>query len=167
MTMENYFNDVRKHVGNTRASNNVNEGLTLEQYRKYKEFTVYDEICVPDNHTRIWISFDIDNDPDKSKRKQLYDWFNKQTDIESWGNSVATFLVEKCFTDRNNTDAIEYLKNELKSAGVLIDHITEWSQTEDISIYVIYRSTREGKKYSGHFVLIQNAKIKQAGVFKC
>ena len=132
--------------------------------------TVYKETELPavkSGKTRIWISFDIENDPQKIVRKKLYDWFNTQIQIESWGNSVATFLVNAYMLD---TKVRDYIINGLRQAKVF--NSVDWSKTPDVSLYVFYRTKilKEDKttlSASGHFVLIQNAKIMQPSGFKC
>lgn len=141
---------------------NINEGLSIDVYLQKFQDTVYTEEMVSINNTRVWISFDIDNDPENKTRKKLYAWFNQQKQIESWGNSVATFLISKVFTNKNELKI--HLIKELQNAEVLQN--IHWEKTKNVSLYIIYRSKNE-KTYSGHFVLIQNAKVKQAGQFKC
>lgn len=155
---------------NFENEDSVNEGLSYAEYTRENVPTVYKESEVHNGHTRIWISFDIDDNQikndDKTTRKNLYNWFNIQKQIESWGDSVATFLVNKCFSDQSNQDALEYLCKELIKADVLDKQ--DWAKTPKISLYIIYRSTNNsGQKYSGQFVLIQNAKIRQARKFRC
>ena len=61
----------------------------------------------------------------------------------------------------------DYLVKELKTANVFNNNI-EWAKTPDISLYVTYRSrSLSHNTYSGYFVLIQNAKIKQPRGFRC
>lgn len=145
----------------------INEGISAAKYfSAYKGDSVYDHTKVQAGTTRIWISFDIDNDPEKKLRKKLYDWFNQQEQIESWGGSVATFITTPC--QKSNDDVLEYLKKELRKSKVFIDDDAKWAETPNISLYVFYRTKDMNKdNYSGHFVLIQNATIKQAGGFKC
>lgn len=146
----------------------INEGLSFVEYTRGEKVTVYKESEVPAGCTRIWISFDIDdkNCLKKERRNNLYNWLNKQLQIESWGNSVATFLIKKCCSDQSNQDAHEYLCKELIKADVLDKQ--DWVKTPKISLYIVYRSKNSlGQKYSGQFVLIQNAKIRQARMFQC
>lgn len=42
------------------------------------------------NSTRVWFSYDIDNDTDRSKHERL-EKVLQSFNAESWGNSVATF----------------------------------------------------------------------------
>lgn len=171
-------NEGEKSMGNRNFDFNqdpagvLNEGMTYSEYMKEGKASVYEESVVPAGHTRFWISFDIDNQNDKdadgnTRRDKLYDWLNHRKQIESWGNSVATFLTEECFRDSSNSDAIDYLVKEFKTANVFNNNI-EWAKTPDISLYVTYRSRNlSHNTYSGHFVLIQNAKIKQPRGFRC
>ena len=130
--------------------------------------TMYDEQTRPKNATRIWISYDISEDADPKCRKSLYDWLNTKN-AESFGNSVATFLLRReCFN--NNTKVAKWLIKELKDANVLSDEDkeanekTEYLKTRGLSLYIIWRSRNIGdgtaaKRYSDHFVLIQNTNI--------
>ncbi len=149
-------------------NNSVNEGLKVAEYiaARGQQPTVYQEVELQPNVnglTRIWLSFDIDNDPQKVKRTALYDWLNKQNQIESWGNSVATFLVGGYAT--TDHDVVKFLVDELINAKVLDKN--KWDQTPDISLYVFYESRRITVKNMGRFILIQNATIKQPNGFKC
>ena len=130
--------------------------------------TMYDEQTRPKNATRIWISYDISEDADPKCRKSLYDWLNNKN-AESFGNSVATFLLRGvCFN--NNTKVAKWLIKELKDANVLSDEDkeanekTEYLKTRGLSLYIIWRSRNisdgtAAKRYSDHFVLIQNTNI--------
>ena len=130
--------------------------------------TMYNERTRPKNATRIWISYDISEDADHNCRTNLYNWLNNQN-AESFGNSIATFLlIGKCFN--NNTKVAKWLIQELKAANVLSDEDeganenTEYLRTRGLSLYIIWRSQNSGdgsaaKRYSDHFVLIQNTKI--------
>lgn len=152
--------------------NNIFEGVSLTKYfsDRGNQPSVYNETELSEiksGETRIWISFDIDNDPNKVVRKALYDWFNEQQQIESWGNSVATFLVYAFMWD---DDVKKYIVEGLKQAKVL--NSINWQNTPNVSLYVFYRSKifkddKNISQHSGHFVLIQTAKIKQANGFIC
>ena len=154
------------------AQNAIFEGVSATKYfsDRGNQPTVYKETELPavkSGKTRIWISFDIENDPQKNVRKKLYDWFNAQIQIESWGNSVATFLVNACMVDE---DVQNYIVNGLKQARVF--NLDDWKKTPNVSLYISYRTKilKEDKttwSASGHFVLIQNAKIMQPSGFKC
>ncbi len=146
----------------------VFEGVSATKYfsDRGNQPTVYKESGLPINPagiTRIWISFDIEEDPEKTRRKALYEWFNSQIQIESWGNSVATFLAEGYVVyDKQLSDK---LISELTKAKVL--NANKWAETPGISLYITYESRIINTQRSGHFVLIQNAKIMQANGFKC
>lgn len=130
--------------------------------------TMYNEQTRPKNATRIWISYDISEDADPKCRESLYDWLNNNN-AESFGNSVATFLLRGvCFS--NNTKVAKWLIKELKDANVLSDEDkeanenTEYLKTQGLSLYIIWRSRNisdgtAAKRYSDHFVLIQNTNI--------
>jgi len=146
----------------------VNEGIYVEKYfdERGNKPSVYNESELqldPYGITRVWISFDIEEDPNKERRKALYDWFNTQTQIESWGNSVATFLATG-YVDLNR-DLAECLVSELQNAKVL--NSAKWEETPGISLYITYESRKVVSRNAGHFVLIQNAKIMQPSGFKC
>ena len=146
---------------------NIFEGVSATKYfsDRGNQPSVFNETELPVTKigkTRIWISFDIDNDPNKVVRKALYNWFNEQQQIESWGNSVATFLVDDYMLD---SKVKNYIVAGLQGANVLAKN--DWKKTPNISLYVFYRTKKEGRANSGHFVLIQTAKIKQANGFVC
>ena len=130
--------------------------------------TMYNEQARPKNATRIWISYDISEDADHNCRTNLYKWLNNKN-AESFGNSVATFLLRGVFF-YSNTKVAKWLIKELKEANVLSDEDeganenTEYLRTRGLSLYIIWRSQNSGdgsaaKRYSDHFVLIQNSKI--------
>ena len=146
----------------------INEGISYTEYTKENKPTVYDEIMLQLDSTRIWMSFDIDNDPKQVKRSKLYNWLNKQEQIESWGNSVATFILKGCYSAPYHVGLISCLQHELRKAGVFIDDDIQWKETKDISIYINYRSRdKQGIGHACHFVLIQKALIRQSRGFHC
>ena len=150
------------------ANNKINEGVTVAEYiaARGEQPTVYKETELQPNLkgvTRIWISFDIDDDPQKVKRNALYDWFNTQAQIESWGNSVATFLTNGYAT--KDLDVANYLIKELIDAKVL--DADNWEHTPEISLYVFYETRRITTHRMGRFILIQTATVKQPNGFKC
>lgn len=137
--------------------------------------SVYEESARPENATRIWVSFDI-NSADKYKplRNNLDKWFKRQH-AESFGASVATFLVQDaCWGE--DEEVANWLMDELRGAQVLspkdcVSKETPYLLTNGISLYVFYRSKGVDEKgetvqYSGHFVLIQNEDISHLGGYE-
>lgn len=126
----------------------------------------------PKNATRIWLSYDInDDEAPKSCRDNLLEWL-AGWNAESFGASVATFLVKDEYLHPDEKVAAWLIQN-LKDNNVLLkdDNITmakPYLSTPGISLYVFYRSRNndEGeaiRRQSGHFVLIQNAPMKHIG----
>lgn len=150
--------------------NPANEELRNHLDARKGKRKVYAEEGRPRNATRVWLSYDITDDA-APRRKALEDWLvTKQA--ESFGNSVATYVIEgKCYSQ--NAKVAEMLMRELRNANVLDadDLITSgkpYLKSQGLSIYVIYRSRNNGdgaleKLYSGQFVLIQTAPISHLG----
>lgn len=151
------------------------ESETLKRHREgiHKNSSVYFEITRPKNTTRIWVSYDIkDEEAPEKCREKLEAWLKDHL-AESFGNSIATFLLKgQCFS--TNSQTAKWLINQLKEAEVLGEEDSDSSEksqflhTPGLSLYVIYRSRNEGdgdleKLYSGHFVLIQNTPIANEG----
>jgi len=140
--------------------------------KKHRRTSVYNESERPLNSTRVWISYDIEDDKaPKDCRNNLESWLGTQQ-AESFGKSVATFLIkDKCI--RLNSKLADWLLNELKGACVLNkdDGYTNdkpYLTTPGISLYVIYRSrtfgpTKATNQFSNHFVLIHNAPLGKVG----
>ena len=146
----------------------------LAEYLKKREEqglrAVYNEDERPDDVVRIWISYDIDNDEDKSRHQLLYDWLN-ELHAESWGDSAATFTW-KIDCEPTNELVARWIVEDLIKNGSLKGKTfkdNEWQKTKDISLYVFYRYkcvvNKEEKRNSNHFVLIQNAEIRHSEGF--
>lgn len=133
--------------------------------------TMYNEMERPKHATRFWISYDISAEADGECRKNLYTWLSG-LNAESFGNSIASFLI-KGMCINNNTKAAKWLIKQLIDANVLIedmdaDENVDYLKTKGLSLYIIWRSRNIGdgsnaKRYSDHFVLIQNTKIWHKG----
>lgn len=140
---------------------------SIEPYIEKNGSSVYAEEKRPKNEVRIWLSYDAEDGADETYRK-LYNLFD-ELGAESWGNSVATFLVEIPNAPTNSTIA-EILVNMLQEKDILDGNDFEdesWKGTQGLSIYVIYRfyyhdTTKENPKVfnSDHFVLLHNAPMK-------
>lgn len=126
----------------------------------------------PKNATRIWLSYDInDKKAPKDCRDNLIEWL-ASWEAESFGISVATFLVDGIYL-RSDKEVATWLIQELKDNDVLKkdDEITidkPYLSTPGLSLYVFYRTRNDEdgsalKQQSGHFVLIQNASMKHVG----
>ena len=161
MSMKKYLNsqnqELKEHI------------LALKE--KGIRTTMYNEIERPKHATRFWVSYDISEKADKDCRKNLYTWLSNLK-AESFGNSVATFLV-KGMCVNNNSKAAKWLIKQLIDANVLIndknaDESVESLKTKGLSLYIIWRSRNiedgpNTKRYSDHFVLLQNTQIWHKG----
>lgn len=104
--------------------------------------------------------------PDYHKRAWLHD-----KNAESFGGSVATFLVRGTCYSENLDKVANWLVEELKDADVLNAEDTLDNgvlSTPGLSLYIFYRSRNAGdgsaaKRYSNQFVLIQNKAIMHHG----
>ncbi|MCQ2313162.1 MAG: hypothetical protein MJZ84_06935 [Paludibacteraceae bacterium] len=152
-------------------SKQLKEHLQSRKDKKCRATSVYCEEGRPKYATRIWISYDINDDAPDGCRTNLEKWLTSQ-EAESFGESVATFLIPwTCYS--TNSSVANWLLPRLKDAGIInnTDTITDekpYLETPGLSLYVIYRSRNNGdgsamKLYSGHFVLIQNANITHSG----
>lgn len=134
----------------------VSTNPIITNYIKTHPKTVFNESDLAFNTTRIWLSFDIEDDKaPKDERANLYAWLNT-LGAESWGNSMATFTVPG--STQNLSDVGKWLVNELQKNNVLDK--TNWQKTTGISLYVQYVSCTGTFSYSfDYFVLIQNKDI--------
>lgn len=131
---------------------------------------VYNEIERPKNATRFWISYDIDDEQNPTCRTNIEAWLHEKN-AESFGGSVATFLVRGVCYSENLDKVAKWLVEELIDAEVLNAEDTLDNgvlSTPGLSLYIFYRSRNAGdgsaaKRYSNQFVLIQNKAIMHPG----
>ncbi|MBR1374300.1 hypothetical protein IJ556_07630 [bacterium] len=128
----------------------------LDAYKNRYPQNVYQEEDVPQRKIRIWLSFDINNDPNSAIREAIWNILVPKK-VESWGTSVYTYLDD----DMGEDNIQNSLVLMLQEAGVL--NRPYWQNTPGVSIYVIWRRhyRRENEWYyrSGYFTLIQNADV--------
>ena len=131
-------------------------------YLKDHPNSVFNETDLPQQRTRIWISFDIKDDlAVDGTRTNLETWLNSQN-AESWGTSVATFVVTGAAQEISTVT--NWLVPELQKAKVL--NKTNWQATKGISLYVHYYSRSGVYSHNfDYFVLIQNKEIPNANGF--
>lgn len=128
----------------------------LENYKTRYSQNVYQEDDVPQGKIRVWISLDINDDPDSAKREAIWDMLTPKK-VESWGTSVYTYL------DKDMTEL--ELKRDIISKLQNIDILNKpnWQNTQGVSLYITWRRhyKKEDKWYylSGYFTLIQTATV--------
>ncbi len=158
--------------------NYVQDVGEMKTYLDRRKDSVYTEERRPKDHVRIWLSYDIE-DGYGALYDPLYALFN-ELGAESWGGSVATFLVP-IEQAPDNAFIAEILVNMLQEKEIVAGNSFEdeaWKKTKGLSLYVFYRyyyhdTSKEGKENenpkvfnSDHFVLLHNAPIKHADGWK-